>query len=211
MTTAAKKWLKIIAVLLVVSVGATVVYFKLTGLQIGRLLTAQTAPSAASRPADWAASMPAAPGLSNFFKVSGDLYRGAQPEKAGFGEIKKLGVKTIINLRQLHSDEKLLAGLGLSYVEISSNAATVSDDEVVEFLKAVSDRAKGPFFVHCEHGSDRTGTMCAAYRVVVQGWDRQKAAREMTEGGYGFHEGFQNLVKYILNLDSGKIKSKAGM
>lgn len=37
------------------------------------------------------------------------------------------------------------------------------------------------------HGSDRTGTMCALYRIAVQGWSKEDAIREMTAGGFGFH------------------------
>ena len=48
-------------------------------------------------------------------------------------------------------------------------------------------RSCGPFFVHCQHGSDRTGVCIAAYRIVVQGWTKQDAIREMTGGNYGFH------------------------
>lgn len=211
MKPAAKKWLTIVTVLLVVVVGGITVYLKFAGVQIGALMTARTAPASVARPADWAQSMPATPGMSNFYKVSDDLYRGAQPDAQGFAELKKLGIKTIINLRQMHSDKKMIDGMGFNYVAINSNAATVDDDEVVEFLKAVADRSKGPFFVHCQHGSDRTGTMCAVYRAVVQDWDRQKAEKEFEEGGYGFHEAFRNLVTYIRNMDAAKLKAKAGI
>ena len=68
-----------------------------------------------------------------------------------------------------------------------------------------------PVFVHCLHGADRTGTMCAAYRVVVDGWTKQQAIDEMTKGGYGFHPVWANLPKFIENLDVEKIKAKAGL
>jgi protein tyrosine/serine phosphatase len=55
-------------------------------------------------------------GLKNFAKVSDILYRGAQPTKEGFAELKKLGIKTVINLRAKHSDEELIKGLDLNYL-----------------------------------------------------------------------------------------------
>ena len=48
-------------------------------------------------------------------------------------------------------------------------------------------RASGPVLVHCLHGSDRTGTIVAMYRIVEQGWTREAAIAEMTGGGYGYH------------------------
>ena len=41
--------------------------------------------------------------------------------------------------------------------------------DVVRFLKIVTDPESGSVLVHCLHGADRTGTMCALYRVAVEG------------------------------------------
>jgi hypothetical protein len=43
--------------------------------------------------------------------------------------------------------------------------------------------------------------MCAIYRIVVQKWTKQEAIREMTEGGFGFHEVWSNLPAWIDELD----------
>lgn len=72
--------------------------------------------SAADRPPEWASPMPETNGLPNFFKVSDVLYRGAQPEEEGFPELNKLGIKTVVNLRTMHSDRKDTARAGLKYV-----------------------------------------------------------------------------------------------
>ena len=49
------------------------------------------------------------PGCPNLCKVSNTLYRGAQPTREGFERLKKLGIKTVVSLRDHHSDEELLA------------------------------------------------------------------------------------------------------
>ena len=85
------------------------------------------------------------------------------------------------------------------------------EEDIVRFLRIVTDKNRQPVFVHCLHGADRTGTMCAAYRVVVDGWTKQQAIDEMTKGGYGFHPVWTNLPKLIENLDVEKIKAKAGL
>lgn len=42
--------------------------------------------------------------IKNFYKVNNDLYRAAQPGKIEFKELEKLGIKSVLNLRMLHSD-----------------------------------------------------------------------------------------------------------
>jgi protein tyrosine/serine phosphatase len=85
------------------------------------------------------------------------------------------------------------------------------DEQVVRFLKTVTDKNRRPVFVHCQHGADRTGTMCAIYRVAVDGWTKQQAIDEMTKGGFGFHSVWTNLPKFIEKLDVKKVKAKAGL
>jgi protein tyrosine/serine phosphatase len=50
----------------------------------------------------------------------------------------------------------------------------------------------GPVFVHCEHGSDRTGTLCACWRIKFDGWSAVKAIEESLFGlgTHGLHEGW---------------------
>ena len=58
------------------------------------------------------------PGLPNLHKVSDDLYRSAQPTAEGMQQLEKLGVKTVINLRSLHSDRDEIKDTGLTYEHI---------------------------------------------------------------------------------------------
>ena len=127
-------------------------------------------------------------GLPNFHKVTDILYRGAQPTEKGFKELPKLGIKTIINLRDFHSDEKKLKKIHISYEEIPMESCNPKEEDVVHFLKIITDKTRTPVFVHCKHGSDRTGMICAVYRIAVCGWTKEDAIKEMTKGGFGFHE-----------------------
>ena len=167
-------------------------------------------PAAKTRPANWAAKLDR-PGLPNLFKVSAGLYRGAQPTAEGIKELKKLGVKTIIDLRGKHSDKDILGDAKIALEPIPMKPWSPKETEVVRFLRIVSDKARQPIFLHCEHGADRTGTMCAVYRVAVDGWSKQQAIDEMTQGGFGFHSVWVNLPKFIEKLDVKKVKDKAGL
>ena len=87
------------------------------------------------------------------------------------------------------------------------DASNIKDDEVIEALK-IMRKAKKPILIHCKHGADRTGVMCAMYRIIEQGWSKQEALDELLNGGYGFHTVFKNIPEYIKNVDIEKIKSK---
>ena len=163
---------------------------------------------AVERPSSWAVPLEK-PGLPNLHRVTDSLYRGAQPPVEGFVELKAMGIKTVLNLRSFHTDD--LGNSGLRYFKIPENTWHPEEEDVVEFLKIVSDTNNLPIFVHCKHGSDRTGTMFAIYRIVIQGWTKEEAIREMTGGGYGFHEVWENLIGFIQALDVDAVRAKAGI
>ena len=144
-------------------------------------------------------------GIRNFAQVSDALFRGDQPDEAGFRELKKMGVKTVVNLRSFHSDAGMLEGLGLNYVQIKLNYLDPRDAQVAAFLKVVTDPELKPVFVHCRHGSDRTGTMVAAYRMVVEGWDSATAMEELPI--FGFHEIWQSLRAYLEDFNAEAMRS----
>jgi protein tyrosine phosphatase (PTP) superfamily phosphohydrolase (DUF442 family) len=165
-----------------------------------------------TRPALWARPMEVE-GCPNLHKVSAELYRGAQPTAQGMKALKDLGIKTVINLRSFNSDrdEMAAAGVDFSYEHITMKAWHAEDKEVVRFLRIVGRRENHPVFVHCRHGADRTGTMCAIYRMAVQGWSKRDAVEEMTDGGFGYHAIWGNLLRYLDGLDIAEMKRQAGL
>jgi protein tyrosine/serine phosphatase len=166
---------------------------------------------ASQRPADWAVPV-SVPGVENCFKVNDILYRGAQPSERGMAELKKIGVRTIVNLRSFHSDRDEMKGAGLRYIHIYMKPWHLEEDEVVLFLKTVLDKKNQPVFVHCMQGSDRTGAVNAVYRAAVMGWTMDRALEEMIMGGYGYNPVWdQYILPFLKNLDVSRIKRKAGI
>jgi hypothetical protein len=53
--------------------------------------------------------------------------------------------------------------------------------------------------------------MTAIYRVVVEGWSKEDAIREMEDGGFGFHRIWGNLPEWIRDLDVDAIRDEAGI
>lgn len=145
-------------------------------------------------------------GLPNLHKVSGDLYRSAQPSALGMQNLTNLGIKTVINLRTFHSDEGAMAGVPINQVHIWMKTWHAEREDVLRFLQVVTDPTNTPVLVHCQHGADRTGLMCAMYRIVVQGWSKEAAIKEMTEGDFGFHEMWGNLPKWIDEVEVEELK-----
>jgi protein tyrosine/serine phosphatase len=158
----------------------------------------------AQRPVDWAVPVTVT-GAENLYRVTDCLYRAAQPTPEGFVALEKLGVGQVISLRQTVDDAGLAAGtrLVLHRVPMKSRyVAELNGAKVVEVMRLLTRGLKaGPVLVHCHHGADRTGLICALYRILSQGWSREAALEELVSGGFGFHPVWANIPRYIQQVD----------
>lgn len=142
-------------------------------------------------------------GIENFGRVNDNYYRGSQPIADEFSELKKLGIKTVIDLREdsLTDSGNLARAAGLQYVNIPlSTKRAATDDQTEHFLRLVNDQANWPVFVHCKGGRHRTGEMTAIYRITQQGWTAEQAYDEMKK--YDFEDSFfypRSLKKYVFS------------
>ncbi len=161
------------------------------------------------RPDAWAHSIVGAQ-LRNWFQVDKLLYRSAQPDTEGMAEVAAMGVHTVINLREYHSDDGEAQGLDLTLVRIPMNAAKIRDEDVIHALRLIKE-ATAPVLVHCWHGSDRTGVVIAMYRLVFQGWTRAQAIDELVDGDYGYHAIYGNITAYLNAVDINSISKSVGV
>ncbi len=155
----------------------------------------------------WAEPLEAV-GLDNLHKVSEDYYRSAQPESGGFASAEKLGIKTIISVRESDSDNSLAKKepTSINLIHIPLRTSRVTQEDVGRVLNAIH-KAEKPVLVHCRHGSDRTGLITAYYRIVFENWDREDARTELLYGGFGHHLVFSNIPRLVLEGDLKVIKS----
>jgi protein tyrosine/serine phosphatase len=128
--------------------------------------------------------------VKNFGKVNDNYYRGEQPSQEEFAQLKKFGVKTVIDLRKdsLRQAPEQARNSGLQYFNIpllASRAAT--EEQTSYFLSLVNDPANWPVYVHCKGGRHRTGGMTAIYRITHDGWTADQAYEEMIK--YDFNNG----------------------
>jgi protein tyrosine phosphatase (PTP) superfamily phosphohydrolase (DUF442 family) len=122
-------------------------------------------------------------GIKNFDKVDDHVYRGGQPSDAGFQYLSKLGVKTILDLREADgradAERASVTKAGMTYVNVPMTGLTPpTESEITKILALLEDGTTGPVFVHCKRGADRTGAVIAAYHIDHDKWDNTKALKD---------------------------------
>ena len=163
--------------------------------------------ASAERPAHWA-KPESAPGMENLHRVTPLIFRSAQPTAEGLREMERRGVRTVINLRHHHDDADGAAGTKVRLVRVKMNTWHIEDEDVARVLAILREEKSGPILMHCQHGSDRTGLICAMFRMVEEGWSREDAIGEMRGGGFGFHPVWKNIVRYLETMDVEKMRRR---
>jgi len=113
--------------------------------------------------------------VPNFHKVDDDLYRGAPPACAGYADLARAGIRTIIYLqggsgKALKSCQKE-TGVKLDFVSynlplVDTVVAGISDENLAHLFFTLQQAPK-PIFVTCKFGEDRTGVVVALYRMKL--------------------------------------------
>lgn len=162
----------------------------------------------AERPDTWAEPIASA-SLPNLHRVAPAIYRSAQPLDGAQEAIADLGIKSVISLRWSADKVTLLPDANRIHAPIES--WDVDHDEVMRALKALIDPANQPVLLHCRHGADRTGTVIAAYRMIVEDWSADDAIAEMRGGGYNYHAVWTNMIRYLRKLDVDAARAELGV
>ena len=92
------------------------------------------------RPTTWAPPVEAEH-LDNLYLVSPDLCRSAQPDEEGFAEFVAMGGKTVLNLREHHTDDDEAEGTGLTLHHLRFDTRKVTAEQVVQALAGSSEPA----------------------------------------------------------------------
>lgn len=145
--------------------------------------------------------------IERFRRVDERLYRGAQPDAAGFRYLRDLGVRTIVNLRMQTDavkvdEQRIVESLGMRYVNLPvedgnffTRSRRIPDEVVGGFFKILDTPDSGPIFIHCHRGADRTGAIVGFYRIARQGWDGVRAYAEARD--IGMRSWYQGLKQQI--------------
>jgi|AGTN01.1.fsa_nt_gi Protein tyrosine/serine phosphatase len=132
--------------------------------------------------------------IPNFGYVHPYLLRGGMPSPEGVKWLKDNGISTIVDLRERENSgvlvESLLSEtLDLNYINIPVKRLPTTE-QIERFLAIVEQsKSKGQrVFVHCAHGSDRTGIFVGSCRVLNEKWRPTMALAEMLQGGFLIHK-----------------------
>ena len=112
-----------------------------------------------------------------------------------------------IDLRNRHRDDDEAKGTSIKLHRVKTKAHSISEKQLIQALRIIKNR-KAPIVFHCHHGSDRTGAVCAFYRIIFQNVSKEDAIHEMTEGGYGFHRIYKNIIRRIKEANVEQIRKE---
>ena len=120
-------------------------------------------------------------GVPNLRQVGPGVWRGGQPTDEGWAHLQTLGLSNVVKLNEQSEgrDSPAFAGY-YDPISISEQLLKVPSAKVDA---AVSHIAPGTY-VHCSHGQDRTGLICAVYRVKHDHWTKAQAEKEMLANGF---------------------------
>ncbi|CAI8771566.1 TYR_PHOSPHATASE_2 domain-containing protein [Pseudomonas sp. IT-P258] len=168
------------------------------------LTPALAADSISTRPTDWAQPVEV---QYNLFQMSPTLYRSALPDSGALPLLERLRVGTVVSFLP-ESDASWLSTAKITQVHLPYRTNHVDDADILKALRTIQTaEANGPVLMHCKHGSDRTGLIAAMYRVVVQGWTKEEALNEMTQGGFGDSTHFKDGIRYMMQADVEKLRT----
>jgi uncharacterized protein (TIGR01244 family) len=132
---------------------------------------------------------PTVPGVRNFAKLDSTIACGGATTPEGVAELKKLGYASIINLREateagaeIDAEAAAAKQAGVTFVHLPFNGSKPDPAVADAFLKAIVAPANQPVFVHCGSGN-RAAAMWLIKRLVVDGWDAERASTEATALG----------------------------
>jgi protein tyrosine phosphatase (PTP) superfamily phosphohydrolase (DUF442 family) len=129
-------------------------------------------------------------GLHNVVAYHEGFWSGGVPEgKAGFEQLRSMGVKTIISVDGAVPDLELAKSMGMRYVHLPIGYDGFDDARKAELVRAVRDLPK-PSYLHCHHGKHRSAGAAAAVAVSL-GWmtNEQAAARMKVSGTAAGYKG----------------------
>ncbi len=124
------------------------------------------------------------PGFVNFAKVETTVACAGATTPAALAEVKRMGYASVINLRQANEpgadiDAAAAAAkaAGINFIHIPFNAASPDPMLVDNFLKAITDKANQPAFIHCA-SANRAAALWLVKRIAVDKWDVERASME---------------------------------
>ena len=124
--------------------------------------------------------------MSSFNRIDDEFFIGPQPTDEDLAAAKQQGIKTVIDFRLpseiATSNAALTASQGLVYVNIPTNKAALSTDQIDDLDRALKDHA-GPFLLHCATGA-RAALLLSLRKAKQHGWSAEQTFSEAKRLGF---------------------------
>jgi tyrosine-protein phosphatase SIW14 len=147
-------------------------------------------------------------GVTNFGRVTDNIFRGGEATSLGLENLHDMGVRTVIDLAGKSGERGTCQRLGMKYYAFPMHASERPDDAKVEEILSIMRNADQPVYVHCSAGKHRAGTITALYRLRVQGWTPEQAWKEQQSYGFGPAKDHRELYEYVYGRGGPAGKSK---
>jgi len=126
-------------------------------------------------------------GINNFWRVDDTVSTGGTitSREMAIPELKRRGIRSVINLAggaDAEAERTAVEGAGLKYFLFPIDPMALDRAPVDPLLRAMNDRANFPVFVHSGAGH-RAAAALMLKRVLVDGWDLEKAGIEAASAG----------------------------
>lgn len=108
----------------------------------------------------------------NFHKISEGVYRSSQPTMMQLErDVKKYGIKTILNLKGPNTNSAYYAfevekcrELGIKLIDINIQSRSIPDAQKIKQAKEIFESIEYPMWMHCKAGADRTGIYATLFQ-----------------------------------------------
>jgi uncharacterized protein (TIGR01244 family) len=129
------------------------------------------------------------PGSTNFAQVEGTVACAGAVTPAAIAEVKKRGFKSIFDLRlasepgaEIDAEAAAARAAGIDFIHLPLDAGAPDPAVVDRFLKEIAPPERQPAFIHCTSGN-RAAALWLVKRVMLDGWDRDRALAEASQLG----------------------------
>lgn len=124
--------------------------------------------------------------MDRFKQIEGNLYLGPQPTDEDLKQARQHGVKTVIDFRMPNEtptqNDRLAAGNGLDYVNIPVSKTSLSEDQVDELDRIMTEK-QGPFLIHCASGA-RAALLLSLCKARKHRWTAEHTFEEARAMGF---------------------------
>ena len=132
---------------------------------------------------------PTVPGAANFAQLETTVACGGATTPEAVPELKKMGFKSIINLRlptepgaNVDAEAAAAKTAGIKFFNIPFSGQAPDPKVADRFLDAITTPGNEPAYIHCAAGN-RAGAMWMIKRLAVDHWDTDRAFQEATALG----------------------------